>query len=320
MLLATWLVEIYLAKLNHLDDLLASTSLEGSTSEEEGGGGEAQENVKLEKAIVDDELRDFLRTYRDALDKRTVFQLIDSHARDDVMLHFAELEGAHDRIVTHWVVHQDWTHAIDALARQDDPELYYRFAPVSMRHQPAKMAEALRRRTDLDVRRLLPALAAPLAFGATPEQLEHSTRYLQHVVTQQGSTDPVVHNALVALLATNVATDNTALMRFLKSAPLDPATRKPYYDLDYALRTCRANARVHACVLIYAKMRRFESSVDLALEHDELELAKENADMPVDNDLLRKKLWLKIAKHVVSKKHDIKACVLLTLPHDVLSH
>jgi len=53
-------------------------------------------------------------------------------------------------------------------------------------------------------------------------------------------------------------------------------------------------------------MKLYESSVDLALEHDDLELAKISADQPEEDDMLRKKLWLKIARHVVSKKNDIK--------------
>lgn len=60
-------------------------------------------------------------------------------------------------------------------------------------------------------------------------------------------------------------------------------------------------------------MGLYESSVDLALEKDDLELAKINADLPEDDDQLRKKLWLKIAKYVVQDKQDIKMCVLYIL-------
>jgi hypothetical protein len=88
--------------------------------------------------------------------------------------------------------------------------------------------------------------------------------------------------------------------------PDDPATDRPYYDLDYALRLCKANNRVQPCVHIYSKMGLYESSVDLALEKGDLELARINADAPEDDDMLRKKLWLKIAKYVVQEQKDIK--------------
>ena len=58
-------------------------------------------------------------------------------------------------------------------------------------------------------------------------------------------------------------------------------------------------------------MGLFENSVDLALEKNDLELAKANADMPEDDVPLRKKLWLKIARYVVQEKQDIKTWACL---------
>ena len=56
---------------------------------------------------------------------------------------------------------------------------------------------------------------------------------------------------------------------------------------------------------IYAQMEMWEESVELALEMGELELAKINADRP-DDEVLRKKLWLMVAKYVVQDKKDIR--------------
>jgi len=62
-------------------------------------------------------------------------------------------------------------------------------------------------------------------------------------------------------------------------------------------------------VHIYSKMGLWENSVDLALQKGDLELAKINADMPEDDEALRKKLWLKIARYVVQDKQDIKTAM-----------
>lgn len=106
--------------------------------------------------------------------------------------------------------------------------------------------------------------------------------------------------------------DDGPLLRFLSSAPTDANTGKPYYDLDYALRLCKSAGRTQPCVHIYSKMGLWENSVDLALEKGDLELAKINADMPDDDQPLRKKLWLKIARYVVQDKKDIKSFVSLS--------
>lgn len=135
---------------------------------------------------------------------------------------------------------------------------------------------------------------------------EHVTRYLQYSILQLQNTDASVHNTLLTLYATRSTSDESELLHFLATSPDNPLTLRPYYDLDYALRLCRAHKRIQACVFIYSKMGLYESSVDLAIANDDLELAKINADKPEDDDILRKKLWLKIARYVVGKKNDIK--------------
>jgi len=52
-------------------------------------------------------------------------------------------------------------------------------------------------------------------------------------------------------------------------------------------------------------MGLYDEAVDLALQFD-TELAKQNADKPDGKEELKKKLWLKIARHAVEKEKDIK--------------
>jgi hypothetical protein len=46
---------------------------------------------------------------------------------------------------------------------------------------------------------------------------------------------------------------------------------------------------------------------NLVIKHKNLDLARINADKPEDDNLLRKRLWVSIAKYVVQDKKDIKA-------------
>lgn len=168
-----------------------------------------------------------------------------------------------------------------------------------MWQSPKEMVDSFLRRASLVPRQLIPALLQS-------SSADQSIRYLSNVVFQQHSTDPTVHNLLLTLYATSPSPDDGALLRFLQSSPDDPLTERPYYDLDYALRICKSNGRTQPCVHIYSKMGLYEESVDLALEKGDLELARINADRPQDDEVLRKKLWLKIAKYVVQEQKDIK--------------
>lgn len=302
MMLATWLIEIYLAKCNELEDVVASESVSHDV-----------ENLRTERTLLEDELRQFLETYKANLDKKTVYELIQSHGRTDIYLHYATIVGDLDRVAEHWILEEEWTKAIDVLNRQNDLELYYRFAPVLMRQAPKETVDSWLRQPALDPLRLVPALLRTQTLSGSaprdPLQPNHAIRYLNHVVFSQGNTSTIIHNLLLTFYAScpsGGSADEGPLLKFLTTAPEDPLTGKPYYDLDYALRLCIREGKTRSCVQIYSKMGLWESSVDLALEKGDLELAKINADKPEDDRALRKKLWLKIAKYVVQDKKDIK--------------
>jgi vacuolar protein sorting-associated protein 18 len=192
--------------------------------------------------------------------------------------------------------------------------MYYRFGPVLMRNAPKETVDSWIKQPLIDPLRLVPALLQLQHVPRDPLLPNQAIRYLNQVVFEQHNTSPTIHNLLITFHASpssltpssSSPEDDVPLLRFLSSAPSDPLTGKPYYDLDYALRLCKRTGRTQPCVHIYSKMGLWENSVDLALEKGDLELAKINADMPDDDDSLRKKLWLKIARYVVQDKKDIK--------------
>lgn len=53
MMLATWVVEFYLGKCNELDDIIASESVSQDV-----------ENLREERAMLEDDLRHFFETYK----------------------------------------------------------------------------------------------------------------------------------------------------------------------------------------------------------------------------------------------------------------
>lgn len=75
-----------------------------------------------------------------------------------------------------------------------------------------------------------------------------------------------------------------------------------YFDLKYALRLCTKENKIVPCVYIYSAMGLYEEAVELALKED-VELAKDNADK-LEDEGLRKKLWLRIAKHIIEQERD----------------
>ena len=79
------------------------------------------------------------------------------------------------------------------------------------------------------------------------------------------------------------------------------------------MRVCTQQHKTEACITIYSAMGLYEEAVELSLQRNDLETAKFNADKPDEDDALRKKLWLRIARHVVEKERDIKKYVMCLL-------
>ncbi|KAK1228615.1 tethering complex subunit [Marasmius sp. AFHP31] len=314
MMLATWLVEFYLSKCNELDDIVASESVSQDI-----------ENVRTERTILEEDLRHFFETYQKNLDPKTTYELIQGHGRTDMYLHYATIIGDLERVIEHWIMEEEWSKAIEVLNRQSDIELYYRFAAVLLRQSPKEMVDSWLKRKELDPLRLIPALLQLQNAPRDPLSPNQAVRYLNDVVFEQQNTSTTIHNLLITFyvspsssLSSSTVTDDGPLLRFLSTAPSDPLTNKPYYDLDYALRLCKQSGRTQPCVHIYSKMGLYENSVDLALEKGDLELAKINADKPEDDQPLRKKLWLKIARYVVQDKKDIKTAMHFLEDTDLL--
>ncbi|KAG0169863.1 hypothetical protein DFQ28_011330 [Apophysomyces sp. BC1034] len=289
-IVASWVVEIYLSKLDELEDLASSahcaTGGEDAATKMMAYYNDAQEDIR-------DEFKSFLETYNAHLHVSTTYKLITSHGRSSEFLFYASLIGDYEKVINHWIIEKDWNKALEVLSTQASPDVFYKFSPVLMDNAPYDTVNVWMRQPSLNPRQLIPALLrydhAKISDKVSQNQ---AVRYLSYVVTNLNNTDPAIHNFLLTLYATQSTRDETALLTFLKNEG-----REMRYNLDYALRLCSQNGRTQSCVHIYSQMGLYEEAVNLALKYHDLELARINADKPDEDDALRKKLWLSIAKH-----------------------
>ncbi|KAI8004433.1 Vacuolar sorting protein 18 [Camellia lanceoleosa] len=109
------------------------------------------------------------------------------------------------------------------------------------------------------------------------------------------------------VLCADFMEDDSALLRFLQCKFGKGRLSGPefFYDPKYALRLCLKEKRMRACIHIYSMMPMHEEAVALALQVDP-ELAKAETDKVEDDEDLRKKLWLMVAKHVVEQEKGTK--------------
>lgn len=293
-MVCTWLVEIYLNTLNTLKD-------EGAT--------DASRDLR-------DEFRGFLQDPRvqSNLDKATAYDLIASHGNVEDLTFFATLIEDFERVISHHVQSGEYTEALEKLNVQPNLDLYYRFAPTLMQHVPKETVEACMSRPQLDPRQLIPAFIRYQQNGETGSESEAShqaIRYLEWCVGDfVENRDPAIHNYLISLYTK--LKDDSQLLRFIERYG-----DEPHYDKKYALRLCTQENKVCACVAIYGTMGLYEEAVDLALSVD-LNLAMKNADLAEDDTDMKKKLWLRIARHVVKEEKNIDKAMSVLQRNDEL--
>lgn len=295
-MIATWLIEIYMAKLNTLDDTIITKA-------------ELAENLnptqtEEQLATVRSEYHDFVNRHKSDLDKRTVYDIVSSHGREDELLFFANAVNDYHYVLSYWVQRERWPETLNVLKRQTEPSVFYRFSSVLMTNAATDLVEILMRQSNLNPRNLIPALLEYDRNYKGPLAQNQAVRYLLYVVNQLNSLDAAVHNTLVSMYASHPSHDESALLSYLESQG-----DEPHFDRDFALRLCIQHKRVLSCVHIYTNMGQYLQAVDLALSHDEIDLASLIADRPMSNPQLRKRLWLAVARKVISQSNGIKTAI-----------
>ncbi|KAG6059421.1 hypothetical protein E4U17_006326 [Claviceps sp. LM77 group G4] len=297
-IVASWLVEVFMAKLDSLDDTILTQA-------------ELSENLNPAetKRLLDSvraEYQDFVNKYKNELDRKTVYDIISTHGREGELLYFANAVNDYHYVLSYWVQRERWPEVLTVLKKQTDAEVFYRYSSVLMIHVAQEMVDILMRFPDLQPRRLIPALLEYNRHFSGDETNAHNQaiRYLNYAIFQRGSKDTAIHNTLVSIYASHPSKDESGLLSYLQSQGDEPR-----YDPDFALRLCIQHHRTLSCVHIYTSMGQYLQAVDLALSHHEVELAAVIADRPVSNPPLRKRLWLAVARKVISKSDGIKAAI-----------
>ncbi|KAH6636182.1 Pep3/Vps18/deep orange family-domain-containing protein [Chaetomium tenue] len=288
-MIAAWLVEVFMAKLNSLDDTIVT----GAELSDTLNPTQTREQLDSVRA----EFQDFVNKHKSDLDQKTVYDVISSHGREEELLFYANAVNDYNYVLSYWVQRERWSEALRVLKKQTDAEVFYRYSSVLMTHAATELVEILMRQSNLNSRSLIPAMLEYDRNYKGPLAQNQAIRYLQYVVNQLNSADSAVHNTLVSIYASHPSKDESALLSYLESQGDEPK-----FDPDFALRLCIQHRRVLSCARIYTSMGQYVQAVDLALSHDEVELASIIADRPMSNPPLRKKLWLAVAKKVISQQ------------------
>ncbi|KAI5804378.1 Pep3/Vps18/deep orange family-domain-containing protein [Geopyxis carbonaria] len=297
-MVASWLIEIFMSRLNSLEDALSTITSHKNASVI------SPDTIRAQLSDLREEYHEFVNKYKSDLDRKTTYEIISSHGRQYELLYYANSVNDYSYVLAYWVQREKWLEALDVLKRQSDPDVFYKYSSVLMANVAMQTVDILMRQSNLKPRNLIPALLNYNKFTAVPLNQNQAVRYLLFVIHQLGSSDAAVHNTLISIYASHPSSDETQLLRYLEEH-----TGASQYDSDFALRLCIQHGHVQSCVHIYSSMGQYADAVELALKHGNVELASVVADRPEDDPTLRKKLWLSVAKKVIAQSDSIKSAI-----------
>lgn len=279
-MLVMWVLELYLNQLGELRD-----------SGEELSPRYKELQHQLSNFLERPSVLECVRNNRS-----TIYELMASHGDKENLIRLTVLNKDYEKVIRQHLYKNNYLDALEVLRTHGRKELFYQFSPALMQAIPRQTVQAL----IAQGRQLNPAKLLPALVTCEPQQANEAVRYLEFCVQQLGCRQQAVHNYLLSLYA-RLQPDQ--LMSYLVSQGQEASV--VCYDVHYALRLCRELGLTEACVRLSALLGLWEAAVELALP-DNVELAKRTAQLtPPDDVELRRKLWLRIARHVVAERGDV---------------
>ncbi|KAL3313279.1 Vacuolar protein sorting-associated protein 18 like protein, partial [Cichlidogyrus casuarinus] len=334
-MIVIWIVQLFLCELSVNQEASANNGNPSSVKV-------LELRNKLRQILQHSVLQQVLPGIKDIL-----YGLFTSHGNEDELIFFTQLMQDYPRLVDHYMNKNQFSLALKILASSTGNgilEKHYQYASKLAETLPSPLVDAwIDRMGDrLDVNRVLPAVLL------LPNR--EAIRYLEHVINQLRSTSQALHHRLISLYIEEK--NETALIEYLKQQtsssllpaenPLFDLTPTPFkleqqfvfadeqnvdywqkhqpYDPGFALRMCRQNDCTDATIFLLQSLGMFEPALHIALDLDQISLAKEIASNTQCSTNTRKKLWIVIAKHLIKQSQDmsevtelLKECSLLRL-------
>lgn len=229
---------------------------------------------------------------------RLVYNLMLSHGNIEDLVFVATLIHDHDKVISHHIQQENYIEAINVLSEQGTPDLIYKYLPQLMRKKPKEMVDLLIKRVEsldpIKISRLL----VRCEEGRPASIMSETVRYLEFCSKNFIIKDKLFHNHLISLYVKLKLKDQ--LMVYLDQQGEESIC----YDTVYALRLCAEQDLHEACIQIYTAMQLYNEAVEQALKTD-LSLALDTASKPYEDDDLRRKLWLKITRHMIRQEGDV---------------
>ena len=232
-----------------------------------------------------------------------------SHGRIKNCVDFAIQNQNYEMIILHHINEENYKEAIKNLRNVHDKssmEVIQKYSYILMKQEPELTLQLL----ISHIKKFDPSKIIGGLMNIPEEKRKYGIQFLEHSIKNLEFKDKNIHNILIFFLTQPV--DLRKLQNYLNEQErFLQEKEKVNFDLDFALRLFNGSNLTEPQITIYGMMGLYTESVQLALQYNLIEKAKEYARRAEDEDK-KKKLWMlvisciynQIAIHLLSKNDE----------------
>ncbi|CAI4047577.1 hypothetical protein SUVZ_12G1960 [Saccharomyces uvarum] len=304
--LSSWIVWNFMKQLNDIELKIHTTK---TTSADEDNL--LNWNLKLKEKS--NELTKFLEGHLETLDNETVYQIMSRQNRQNELLVFAKLINDMKFLLSYWIDQGNWYESLKILLTINDNDLVYKYSLILLLNSPEATISTWMKLRNLNPNKFVPTIlkyftnwqnSAKLVSNSLEYPENYSLTYLKWCVKEVPRIcDPIIYNSILYMMITDPKNDvilENDTIKFMRS-------NENKFDLNFQLRLSLKYKKTKVSIFLLTRLKLFDDAIDLALKNDLIDDCKiiVNDETLIEDYKLRKRLWLKIAKHLLLSMKDI---------------
>lgn len=288
-LLSNWIIWNFMEQLNFIENKIVTITTTDSTN--------LLQYDKLHNDI-DQNLKSFINKYLSILDKKTIYQILNTQNRKNYLLYLATLLNDFDYILQYWISQNNWYESLKILDKINDVNIIYKYSNILLINETDLTITTWMKCKDINPVELIPAILNFFSkyLNETEKPANIALNYLQWCIDSLQIDEPIIFNTILYMM---VADPNIKIDDIISC--LENFDNK--YDIDFVLRLSLKYNKIKISIYLYKKLHLLEDAINLSLENQMFDTAKQilNDDDLSNDPLLKKKLWLKTSKKLILK-------------------
>lgn len=316
-LLTNWIIRNYIKHLNYLFQRSMESPMYNSM--------ETPVDDSIE--CVEETVLHFCKTYKHLLDFDTIYQIVANYEKcNHLLIEIATLNNDWKFILKYWIKKENWYESLKILNKSSDLSLIYQYSTILLINCPELTIEKwMQLGSEIYPVKLIPAILSYFTVYQknqvqSDSNVNFGLTYLQWYINKYNPKDKIIYNTTLYMLISDTYYNNKSSNNNEKHASIPSMTTnndyKNYnntdynvieclnqygrnkYDINFILRLSLNFQRDKVSIYLMIKLKLFENAINLSLENNFIDLAKQTLN-EIDDKILKKKLFLRLAEKLL---------------------